>query len=160
MITSACSRRLAFILAIGLAVLMTGCAATVPMASKERDAAAKSFAQAPPDKANLYIYRNSTFGFALRKFVSIDGKPVGATAAKTYLFKQIEPGKRILSTESEFSDNTLELDALPGKTYFVRQYIKMGVFKGGANLELVPEEVARPEVLECERAEVLTPTEG
>ena len=146
-------RRLATVLVFGVVVLVSGCAAVVPMASKEHDAAAKSFAPPPQDKANLYIYRNSSFGYGLKKIVAIDGKWIGATAAKTYFFKQIDPGKRMISTESEFGDNTLELDAQADKTYFVRHYIKMGVFIGGANLELVPEESARQEVLECERAE-------
>jgi len=39
-----------------------------------------------------------------------------------------------------------------GMNYFVRQYIKMGVFVGGANLELVPEEEGKKGVSECNLA--------
>jgi hypothetical protein len=36
--------------------------------------------------------------------------------------------------------------------YFVRQYVKLGVFVGGANLEVVPAEEGKKGVLECELA--------
>lgn len=45
-----------------------------------------------------------------------------------------------ISTESEFSPNDLLLDTEVGKNYYVRQYIKMGVFVGGAGLEKVSED--------------------
>ena len=44
-----------------------------------------------------------------------------------------------ISTESEFSPNDLLIQAADGKHYFIRQYIKLGVFVGGAGLELVDE---------------------
>lgn len=70
----------------------------------------------------------------------------------TYFHLVIEPGVHVLSTESEFSDNSMELDAKSGQNYFVRQYIKFGVFVGGANLELVSEEEGKEGVLECKLA--------
>ena len=57
-----------------------------------------------------------------------------------------------LIDQSFLSDNSLELDAESGQNYFVRQYIKLGVFVGGANLELVPEEEGKEGVLECKLA--------
>ncbi|XOC77871.1 DUF2846 domain-containing protein [Haemophilus influenzae] len=45
-----------------------------------------------------------------------------------------------MSTESEFSNNDLNIKTESGKNYFIRQYIKFGVFAGGANLEQVSEE--------------------
>ncbi len=44
-----------------------------------------------------------------------------------------------LSTESEFSPNDLMVKTESGEDYFIKQYIKMGVFVGGANLKLVDE---------------------
>ena len=45
-----------------------------------------------------------------------------------------------MSTESEFSPNDLLLKTDAGHNYFIRQFIKMGVFVGGAGIELVDEE--------------------
>lgn len=44
-----------------------------------------------------------------------------------------------ISTESEFSPNNLLVKTENDKNYFVSQYIKMGVFVGGAGVELVDE---------------------
>jgi len=111
------------------------------------------FPAPPAGKAGLYVYRNSSFGGALKKTVSLDGTAIGTTARKTYFYKVIAPGSHTLATESEFGDNTLPLQAEAGKNYFVRQYIKMGVFRGGANIEMVSEEDGKREVLECDLAQ-------
>jgi hypothetical protein len=130
---------------------ITGCA-TVPMASDEQDVARKEFSPPPQDSAGLYIYRNSTFGGALKKNIYIDGDFIGETAPKTYFYTVVNPGVHMLSTESEFSDNSIEITVESGQNYFVRQYIKFGVFVGGSNLELVSEAEGQKGVLECNLA--------
>jgi len=70
----------------------------------------------------------------------------------TYFYRVISPGQHTLSTQSEFSNNDLIITANPGFNYYVRQYMKMGVFVGGANLELVSEEEGRKGVSECNLA--------
>lgn len=119
-------------------LVLAGCS-SVPMAPAEQDASMKQFSAPAADKAGLYIYRNSFAGKALKKSVSLDGKVLGETANKVYFYKEIAPGKHVISTESEFSDNALTFQAEGGKNYFVRQYIKMGVFVGGAGVEIVDE---------------------
>lgn len=71
--------------------------------------------------------------------MKIDGQVIGETAPKTYFYRNIAPGSHVLATESEFSDNTLNLEAVAGKNHYVRQSIKMGVFVGGAKLTEVSE---------------------
>ena len=70
----------------------------------------------------------------------------------TYFYREVSPGEHTLSTQSEFSNNDLIIKTDQGMNYFVRQYIKMGVFVGGANLELVPEEEGKKGVSECNLA--------
>ena len=130
---------------------ITGCA-TVPLAPDEEDDARKTFASPPQGTAGLYIYRNSTFGGALKKSLYIDGEFIGESAPMTYFYEEISPGEHRLSTESEFSDNDLIVNTDGGQNYYVRQYIKMGLFVGGANLEIVSEEEGQKGVLECELA--------
>jgi hypothetical protein len=119
----------------------------------ESDAKAKTFSEPSSGTAGLYIYRNSVVGQALTKSISIDGKSIGKSANKVYFYKEVLPGNHTIATESEFSDNTLEIVVDAGKLYFIRQYIKLGVFVGGANLEVVSEEVGRKDVLECSIAQ-------
>jgi len=118
--------------------LLSGCA-SVPMESADKDQALKTFAAPTGDHAGLYIFRDSAMGPALKKTVKLDDQVVGETAAKTYFYRLITPGQHVLATESEFGDNTLNLNALAGKNYYVRQSIKMGLFVGGARLEEVSE---------------------
>jgi protein involved in sex pheromone biosynthesis len=142
--------------AVGMAVLaslvLSGCA-SVPMGSPEKDAALKQFAAPAADKAGLYVFRNTFAGQALKKTLAIDGKVIGETANKVYFYAELTPGTHKISTESEFSDNDLELLAEGGKNYFVEQTIKMGVFVGGAKLTNVGEEAGKAAVLECKLAD-------
>ena len=69
--------------AILIVVFASGCA-SVPMATPEQDAAARSFS-VKPDKANIYVYRNEAMGAAIKMPVALNGKLVGDTAAKTFL---------------------------------------------------------------------------
>lgn len=80
------------------------------MDSADTDKAKKEFSPPAEGKSGLYIYRNSSFGAALKKTVSIDGEIIGESARNTYFYKEVEPGTHELSTESEFSDNKLTLE--------------------------------------------------
>ncbi|MEK2611445.1 DUF2846 domain-containing protein [Pseudomonas shirazensis] len=136
-----------FAAALCLAIL-TGCA-SVPMESPEADAALKTFAAPPADQAGLYIYRDSFAGQGLKKTVTLDGKKIGETANRVYFHQLITPGLHKLGTESEFSDNVIDLMAVAGKNYYVRQSIKVGVFVGGAKLAVVPEDVGQAHLQKC-----------
>lgn len=136
--------------AFGFAVL-TGCA-SVPMDTPSADASLKEFATPPTDQAGLYIYRDSFGGQGLKKTLKIDGKMIGETANRTYFYRLITPGTHVIATESEFSDNSINLLAVGGQNHYIRQSIKMGVFVGGANLEIIPEATAQAHLRKCELA--------
>jgi hypothetical protein len=82
-----------------------GCA-SVPLAPKEADVAAKTF-EPPPGQANLYIYRNERFGAAARLSIALDGSMLGDTAAMTYLYTPIAPGRQQMP-EKTGRDGVLE----------------------------------------------------
>jgi Protein of unknown function (DUF2846) len=133
-----------------------GCA-SVPMASKEESKQAKSFALPSGDNAGVYVYRSGGLGGALKKDVWIDDKCVGETAPNVFFYELVKGGQEHkISTESEFSPNDLLLKTESGKNYFVNQYMKFGVFVGGANLELVDEDKGKKEVAKLELAKAGT----
>jgi uncharacterized protein YceK len=137
---------------LAAALLISGCA-SVEMASKAESAKAKEFNPPSQGNAGVYIYRDSAFGKALKKDVWIDGKCVGESAPDVYFYTEVEGGKsHKVDTQSEFSPNTLELMFESGKNYFIRQFIKMGVFIGGADLEQIPEEQGKKDVAKLEMA--------
>lgn len=126
--------------------LLSGCA-SVPMESLDRDQQLKQFAAPPAGQAGLYIFRDGSLGASLKKTVSVDNQVIGETAPQTYFYRTVTPGRHVLSTESEFSDNTLEINAEEGRNHYVRQSIKMGVFVGGARLIEVSEQEGRSGVM-------------
>lgn len=127
-------------ISIGAILLISGCA-TIPMETKETSAKAKSFNPPSEGNAGLYIYRDSILGAALKKDILVDDKCIGESAPKVFFYEDVKGNQEHkISTESEFSPNELLLKVESGKNYFIRQYIKMGAFVGGANLEIIGEE--------------------
>ncbi|MDG5975474.1 hypothetical protein H010_09451 [Hydrogenophaga taeniospiralis CCUG 15921] len=125
------------------------------MASKEESAKAKEFNQPSPGNAGVYIYRNSFTGKALKKDIWVDGKCVGESAPDVFFYTEVEGGKtHKIDTESEFSPNTLELMFVSGKNYFIRQFIKMGMFVGGAGVVQVSEKQGMSDVVELDMAKL------
>ncbi len=125
---------------------LTGCA-SVPMENKEQSESAKKFTSPADGNAGLYIYRSGSFGGALKKDIWVNGKCIGESAPNVFFYEEVPAGKEHkISTESEFSPNDLIIKAEVGKHYFIQQYIKMGVFVGGAGVELVAEEKGKLEV--------------
>lgn len=118
--------------------LVTGCA-SVNMEPPTVDIEHKKFLPPPEGKAALYIFRDSSIAPAIKKTITVNGKVIGESATKVYFYQVIDPGTTTIATESEFSDNSLVFDAAAGTNYFIRQYIRFGVFVAGANLEMVDE---------------------
>lgn len=138
--------RFATVCAVGALVVLSGCA-SVKMADQTEAAKAKEFAPPSTGMAGVYIYRDSFVGKALKKDIWIDGKCVGESAPDVFFYTEVEGGKsHKIDTESEFSPNTLEVVFEAGKNYFIRQFIKMGLFVGGAGVEQVSEEQGKRDV--------------
>ncbi|WP_395686809.1 DUF2846 domain-containing protein [Caenimonas koreensis] len=135
--------------------LFTGCA-SVNMESKEASAKAKQFAQPQAGKAGLYVYRDSFVGKALKKDLWLDGTCIGESAPDVFFYTEAAPGTHTLSTESEFSPNDISILVEAGKNYFYRQFIKMGLMVGGADLEPVAEAEAKAAIAKLELAKAGT----
>jgi hypothetical protein len=138
------------ILLASLAALLLSACASVPMGDSKQDATNKAFAT-KPNTAGIYIYRNESFGAAIRMDVEVDGKPVGQTAAKTYFYVEVPSGTHTITSKSENDDN-LTMDMVAGKLYFVWQEVKMGLLYARTKLNLMPEDEGKRGVLECQLA--------
>jgi hypothetical protein len=145
-------RKIAGLLALAGAVLVTGCATTIPPAAPELDQAAKTFS-APPDKAGLYIYRNEFLGSAIKFEVFLDGKRLGEMPSKTYFYVEVPPGKHNVTGTAE-NTSSLDFEVLPGRLYYVWQEAKMGLLYSRNLVQLVDESVGRAGVMECRRIEM------
>lgn len=134
--------------ALLISISLVGCS-SVPMQSQEATEQAKQVSVPSEGKSGVYIYRSGYLGAALKKDIWLDGKCIGESAPNTFFYEEVEGNKEHkLSTESEFSPNDLMVYMEAGKNYFIEQFIKLGVFVGGAGLEQVDEEKGKKEIQE------------
>ena len=139
--------------ALGLAIL-TGCTASVPLHSTDVNNQSKQFAPPSEGKAGIYVFRDDEFvGSGLYKDIYIDGVCLGETAPGVFFYTEVEGNQNhVVATESEFSPNQTKVYTEAGKHYFFEQYIKFGVFVGGANIEQVDERIGKAKVTVCQQA--------
>lgn len=143
--------------ALAFALLMTGCA-SVPMGDAGQDSALKTFPAPRPGTAGIYIYRNETFGAAIKQVLDIDGMTLGQSAAKTYFYTEVAPGRHTITSRAENTDS-VDINAVAGKLYFVWQEIKMGLVQARTKLNLVNDAEGKKGVRESQlAASSLTPT--
>lgn len=135
----------AFFAALAVSVF-AGCA-SVPMESKEAADKLKAFNPPSAGNSGLYVYRSGSLGTALKKDIWVDDQCVGETARNVFFYHEVKGDQEHkISTESEFSPNSIALNTKSGQNYFVKQYIKMGVFVGGANVEVVEAEEGKKDL--------------
>lgn len=129
-----------------VAFLLNACA-TVGTAPFHAAQQAKEFNPPSENKAGIYIFRTGILGGALKKDVWVNKECLGETAPNVFFYTEVTPGNTEIATESEFSPNVLMLHTESNQHYFVRQYIKPGVFVGSADLEQVHPNVGKATVL-------------
>ena len=132
---------------LAAALLLSACA-SVPLAAPDVDARVKTMIP-NSQKALIYLFRNEMMGALIKFEVSLDGRIVGKTAAKTFLVWEVDPGRHEIASEAENTD-TLVIHAEAGKTYFVWQEVKMGGWYARNKLSLVDDAKGRAGVGECQ----------
>jgi len=120
--------------------------ATVRIGDQTQDSAAKEF-KVPSEKAGVYVFRNQTFGGGIKMDVLVDGFLVGETAAKTYLYFELPPGKHTIMSRAENTDS-LTIDFIAGTLSYIRQEVRAGVYSARSKLILVDEAEGRNGVRE------------
>lgn len=138
---------------LSIVILFLSSCVSVPLKTVKESNLAKQFNKPLSGKSGLYIYRNSWPGQILKKDIWVDGKCIGESAPDVFFYKEVAGNKNhIISTESEFSPNKLTLNTVNGKNYFIRQYIKLGLFVGGAGVELVDPKKGMKDISKLELA--------
>jgi hypothetical protein len=126
-----------------LLALLAGCA-SVPQASKDRDADAKRYLT-HPRFATLYVYRND-FTSAVREesVLHVDGRLIGATLPGAYFRVDVRPGQRVLHGYG-YDQGLLKLNARSGEAAFVALHVAGGT----SRFELVGPEAGKREIERC-----------
>lgn len=142
---------------VAVAAAVGGCA-SVPMGDPQEDRALKTFAVAP-DRAGIFVYRNELAGAAVRMDVRLDGVPLGQTAARTYLYREVAPGRHRVVSIAE-NTATLDLDVEAGTQAFVWQEVTFGAFSARSRLQRVDEAQGRQGVQQSSLVLTLAPTQA
>ena len=100
---------------------LAGCA-THPAA--EAPQAVPKIFHVPADEAGIYIIRNERVGGAIPLEVLIDGTPLGATVARSYLYATVSPGTHVVESRGDIR-HTLEVQAQPGTITYLRQVVEL-----------------------------------
>ena len=81
-----------------------------------------------PDKALVYIYRESGFaGSARGMYVTMDGTRIGGLNTGTYFVYEASPGPHMFAVEDRLGKNPgRALTIEPGRRYYLRADLKMG----------------------------------
>lgn len=136
------------ILAVVAVITLAGCmTVNVPMAADTADAQAKAFTPAV-GMANIYVYRDTGFGWAAAIPISINGQVIGQTIGHTYCAVQVPPGTYTVTALAE-NTSSVVIPVVAGQNYFVQQNISMGFWKARSDLVWVAEPTGQAGVLNC-----------
>lgn len=138
---------LRFSLLLTIPLFFLGCAPVVPKATENASREAKQMAP-PAGKALVYILRPTKFGSAVRMDINCNGRAIGATGAKQFVYVVLEPGNYVFASRAE---NTHELPMVieAGQTYYLRQKVKMGWMQARTELVKMSEKEGRIELQDC-----------
>ena len=135
--------RLATIL---LPLVLLGACANVQMATPQEDQLGKRFAQPPPDKAALYLYREGMLGAMVPVAVTVQTQTGGldvALSPDTWVRLEGDPGP--LEVRCAKDQNIGQrIDVAPGETRYVEVSYRMSFLDAGCGVhEVTPLEGQR-----------------
>jgi len=135
-----------------LSLLLLASCTQIPLASEEQRNAASGF-RPRHGTAGVYVFCKARVGGSLgANFVYLDSRLLGLCASGTFLYREVGPGRHILSTDlTQFRDTVIDVE--PDRVYFIRLTAHGAVSFGSSKpLRLVSQEEGRQEVAKCKQA--------
>ena len=107
----------------------------------------------PSGKAVVYIFRVSTYAFAIHYKINANDRPVMNTplSVNTYMVYIGDPGSIKLWAQMGNHKEDLDLDLVAGKSYFVEGSVVSDAFVSMPNLNLISEEKALKKIYKCKK---------
>jgi len=106
------------------------------------------YAEPTEDTAVVYVVRPASLGKAVKSWTFVGQEPIGANKGKHYTFATVEPGKHLFWARAE-NTSAIELDIEAGKTYYLKQKVKMGGIKARVKLLEIDETEGRAALEKC-----------
>lgn len=110
--------------------------------------ALKTMPPIPKGKGRVFVYRDTSFGAAIRPKIRIDDQPVGTSVAKGFCYSDQMPGPHVISLVTEWKHkDTVTVTA--GQPSFVRTHVTMGAFVGHVIPTALSTSEAESEIQNC-----------
>jgi hypothetical protein len=136
------------LISLVLLTLSVSACTSFDMAPYAEDQRLKEFI-APQEKAGVYIFRNELKGNILIMDVDIDGQHLGRTQWETYLYRELTPGKHIITSRASNVDS-IEVELKAGTLTYVWQEVVYGLPTARSKLHIVNKSKGQKGVLESE----------
>ena len=92
------------------------------------------------EMATIYVLRPSSFGSAIKFGIYRDEKLIGKLGPKSYLAWTVKPdGKELTIMSKSENKDMLTINPQAGKTYYIKQKVKMGIAIARTGLEFIEE---------------------
>ena len=118
--------------------------------SKER-----VYGELTEETAVIYVVRPAFVGKAVKSWAFVDQKPMGANKGKHYTFGLVDTGRHLFWAKAE-NISALEIDIEAGKTYYLKQKIKVGAMKARVKIMEIDEADGKAAIEKCKYTQ-LTP---
>ena len=139
--------------AVSAWLLVSGCATAPPAASPPAGGAEPLFRVAAHE-AGVYIIRSERVGGAIPLDVLIDGKHLGATVARSYLYAVVTPGRHSVESRGDIR-HVLDVEMKPGTITYLSQVVELTYLSSPrTRLRAVHEAQGREWVMELKAAPV------
>ena len=133
--------------------VLSGCAAIVPMESKEVSDQVKRFETPHENMSGIVIYRSSSFFGSTgwenmtKRSIWIDDKCIGDSAKDAFFYHEVEGNKEHkITTERDFGTKDLFLTTEIGKLYFIEQIMIGSSPISSSRLKLIDESEGKRKV--------------
>ena len=101
------------------------------------------------EKADVYVIRNSSVGSLVKMGVECNGVEIGSTKAKQYIYTVLDPGYYTFVSKTPENSASLGITLEAGKTYYIKQQVKMGIIAARTGLELMNELDGKKALNDC-----------
>lgn len=99
-------------------------------------------------KALIFVIRPTMWGNKVQTKLAVDGQWMGVNRGDNYFFFALDPGEHNFCSDSE-NRSLLTLNVEPGKTYYLQQKIKAGMWKARNKLVALDEAEGKKGLAEC-----------
>ena len=108
-----------------------------------------------PDKALIYVVRPAAMGTAIRMWAFADDTVLGLTKGDTYTTAYLDPGAYTFWARAE-NVSAVEHTVEAGKSYYLKQAVKMGGLKARVSVEFLSDEEGKRLLEKCASYSTLT----